>query len=176
MATEMDGSTEMGGPERVDWGPGHIELSLPARPDVLRLVRMAATFVATQADLPFEDIADLRLAIDELCSSVVASAATDARLDGSTLLVRYLWDHESVEVSCRLSTSNQASDRATADRSHQTADTDPWTEVGLGRDLPEPDGSPSFFSGQILSALVDEHHLSTGEGGWLRKRRVGALR
>jgi hypothetical protein len=34
----------------------------------------------------------------------------------------------------------------------------------------------SFLSRMILGALVDEHVLVAGDRGWLRKRRVGALR
>jgi len=137
---------------------GHIELSLPARADVLQLVRIVATFVATQADLAFEDVADLRLATDELCASVLTGAATDGGMEIPALRIRYGWDRESVEVSCMLAVSGQA--------------VSPPSDHDLGAES-EIDAGPSL-SRQILGTLVDEHHIEAHRG-WLRKRRIGAL-
>ncbi len=135
-----------------------IELRLPAQPEVLQLVRLSATFVASQADLAFEEIADLMLAIDELCSAVLGPAPTQS----SSLLLHYRWDADSIEVSCQL--TGRASDGA------QPAPT--GEPEGVGPDVRE---WASFLSRQILGALVDEHVLDAGDRGWLRKRRVGAL-
>jgi hypothetical protein len=137
---------------------GHIELSVPGRADVLQLVRMVATFVATQADLAFEDVADLRLATDELCASVLFGAATDGGTEPPALRIRYGWDRESVEVSCMLSVSGQP----ISPRSDHVAGVES-----------EVDAGPSL-SRQILGTLVDEHHIESHRG-WLRKRRIGAL-
>ena len=60
---------------------GHIELSLPARADVLQLVRIVATFVATQADLAFEDVADLRLATCYLRALAVLKIEEEAEVE-----------------------------------------------------------------------------------------------
>ena len=48
----------------------HVELTLPARPDLLVLARMTVGAVAARAEMAVDDIEDLRLAIDELCLSV----------------------------------------------------------------------------------------------------------
>jgi hypothetical protein len=90
---------------------GRIELSVPARADVVQLARMTATFVASQADLAFEDVADLRLAVDELCAAVLTreGAAGLDRAPGSALRISFGWDRESVEVSCDLSAGRFAS-------------------------------------------------------------------
>ena len=135
-----------------------IGLRVPARPEVLQLVRLAATFVASQADMTFEDVADLMLAIDEMCSSLLEPAA--AR--GSELVVDYRWDTDGVEVSCRVAGAELAAREG-----------DPVGVRGLG---PEGRAWASLMSKQILTALVDEHALDAGRSGWLRKRKLGALR
>ncbi|HLI73832.1 MAG TPA: hypothetical protein VKU86_08130 [Acidimicrobiales bacterium] len=140
-----------------------IDLRLPAQPEVLQLVRLSATFVASQADLAFEEIADLMLAIDELCSAVLGPAPAPS----SSLLLHYRWDTDSIEVSCQLTGSQltgSASDGATAAPTGEPE--------GVGPDAHE---WAAFLSRQILGALVDEHVLDAGDRGWLRKRRVGAL-
>ena len=72
----------------------HVELTLPARPDLLVLARMTLGAVAVRADMPVDDIEDLRLAIDELCLSAVGDAR-EGRLE-----LRYEWDPSEMVVSC----------------------------------------------------------------------------
>ncbi len=72
----------------------HVELTLPARPDLLVLARMTVGAVAARAEMPVDDIEDLRLAIDELCLSAVGDRA------GGRLELRYDWDPAGMEVSC----------------------------------------------------------------------------
>lgn len=71
-----------------------VELSLPARPELLSLARLTVAAVASRADFDYEEIEDLRLAIDELCSPLVGSARGEARLG-----LRYEWDHDSLLVA-----------------------------------------------------------------------------
>ena len=43
-----------------------VELALPAQPELLFLARMTAAAVASRAEFGFDQVEDLRLAIDEL--------------------------------------------------------------------------------------------------------------
>jgi hypothetical protein len=125
----------------------HVELTLPARPDLLVLARMTVGAVAARAEMAVDDIEDLRLAIDELCLSAVG----DHR--GGRLELRYDWDEEGMEVSCTF-------------RPVDTNGAQPGSPEDLGT-------LPSDLSERILDALVDEHGRDKVEGGeraWFRKR------
>jgi serine/threonine-protein kinase RsbW len=69
-----------------------IELSIPAHPTLLHLVRMTAGVVAARADLDLDDVEDLRLAVDELCLHFMDPAGR--------LQLHYKWDGEVLEISC----------------------------------------------------------------------------
>jgi serine/threonine-protein kinase RsbW len=69
-----------------------IELSIPAQPGLLNLVRMTAGVVAARADLALDDVEDLRLAVDELCLPFMDQTGR--------LRLRYGWDDETIEISC----------------------------------------------------------------------------
>jgi serine/threonine-protein kinase RsbW len=58
---------------------GVVRLQLPAHTRFLRLARLTATGVATDAGFDLEQIEDLRLAIDEACA-VLLDAAADGDL------------------------------------------------------------------------------------------------
>ena len=51
--------------------PGRIELSLPASSRYMRLARLMASGVATSSGLPLEEVEDFRIAVDELCSTLI---------------------------------------------------------------------------------------------------------
>lgn len=51
--------------------PAPIELTLPAEPRLVRLARLLASGVGTMLGLTLEDVEDLRIAVDELCSTLV---------------------------------------------------------------------------------------------------------
>jgi anti-sigma regulatory factor (Ser/Thr protein kinase) len=57
-----------------------IQLTIPATPDFLRLARLTAADVGSRVGLTFEEIDDLRIAVDELCF-VLVEGAGDAQLD-----------------------------------------------------------------------------------------------
>jgi hypothetical protein len=138
-----------------------VELSIPAQPSLLQLVRLTAGVVASRADLGLDDVEDLRLAVDELCLPFIGPTGHTGRL-----LLRFGWNNESIEISCTLTAGDEG------------------TEIGNG-----PVGIPvivdSQFKGQaerlreelssqILDALVDEHGEGTVDGRatvWLRVRR-----
>ena len=57
-----------------------VELRVAPRLESLAVVRMLVGAIATYEDLDVDAVADLRLAIDELCTQLIRSAAPDAML------------------------------------------------------------------------------------------------
>jgi serine/threonine-protein kinase RsbW len=70
-----------------------VTLSVPARPDYVRILRSLTAGVAAQMDFSFDQIEDLRLAVDEACAYLLAYAA-----EAPTLTLRILASNGSVEV------------------------------------------------------------------------------
>jgi hypothetical protein len=64
-----------GSAKRVD--EGSVTLSVPGRPEYLRLVRLAAADTGTRAELSIEDVEDLRIAVDELTYALVGDEPVD---------------------------------------------------------------------------------------------------
>jgi serine/threonine-protein kinase RsbW len=50
---------------------GHVELSLPPDSRYMRLARLMASGVATTSGLPLEEVEDFRIAVDELCATLI---------------------------------------------------------------------------------------------------------
>ena len=69
-----------------------IQLEIPGSAEYLRLARLTAADVGARAGFSYEDIDDLRIAVDELCYAI-GEADRDARL---TLVYRV--SHQRVEV------------------------------------------------------------------------------
>lgn len=61
-ATVIDGST-------------HLELVLPADPQLLRIVRLVASGLASLADLDLDGVEEIRVAADELVSTLIEASA-----------------------------------------------------------------------------------------------------
>jgi hypothetical protein len=138
-----------------------IELSIPAQPALLQLVRLTAGVVAARADLELNDVEDLRLAIDELCLPFMGPTGHPGRL-----LVRYGWNDERIEISCILTAADEGALDATQEKVAPAA---------LPREIKgQAERLRDELSSQILDALVDEHGEMTigGRAGvWLRMRR-----
>ncbi len=146
MTRHATGGGHSGGPAVAD----EIELTIPARAELLSLARMTVAAVAARADFDLEGIEDLRLAIDELCSRLVRPAGGDEAGDPGVLRLRFRWADGELEVTCRLHGA-------------------PPTPV---------DDQERYLSDRILEALVDAHGaeeagVADGAGArcWLRKRR-----
>ncbi len=125
-----------------------IELTMPVDPDLLMVVRFTAAAVAARAEFDLEEVEDLRLAVDELCVSLIRNR------DGGRLALCFTRDDDQVDVTCRFVPN--ASDPPTSEA---------LDELSLSLSL------------QIIDALVDEHGLGgpdDPETSWLRKRRAHA--
>jgi anti-sigma regulatory factor (Ser/Thr protein kinase) len=126
-----------------------VELSIPVRADLVVLARLTAATMASRADFGVEEIEDLRLAVEELCLSIVRSDD-----GGGRLRFTYVRQRDAVEIACSLE----------RDPEHVP-------------DRQEGDRVVDDLSLRILDALVDEHrqeYLDGRPSAWLRKRRAGA--
>ena len=125
-----------------------ILLTLPVEADWLALARTTCAAIAARADFTYDEIADLRLAIDEVCLSLIERAGETGRIE-----LRYSLDHGSIRVDATIESPTR-------------------TVVNL------VDGTANEFSERILEALVDEHGADLRDGrphAWMTKRRAERL-
>jgi serine/threonine-protein kinase RsbW len=87
---------------------GHIELSLPADSRYMRLARLVASGVATTSGLPMEEVEDFRIAVDELCATLIEMG------DGEPVILRF--DVASDTLVVRARTAVAAPSEVDADR------------------------------------------------------------
>jgi len=119
---------------------GDVRLVVPAAPEYLRLVRLTAAGLASRLGFTFDEVEDLRIAVDELCFQLLGGAG-DSHGDGGpsgvdelrTMDLTYSAGADSITITGR---------------------------TGLTGPVP----APSDLSEQILDALVDEHEVSGGDG------------
>ena len=113
---------------------GDVRLVVPASPEYLRLVRLTAAGLASRLGFTFDEVEDLRIAVDELCFHLLGDANDDApNGDARTMDLVYSAGADSITITGR---------------------------TGLTGAAPEP----SELSEQILDALVDEHEVSGDDG------------
>ncbi len=74
-----DGSGALGSEDRYD-PPEDVEVRVPAGPRAVITMRTVAADLAARAEFTLDAVADLRMAVDEACSSLVALARPDTRL------------------------------------------------------------------------------------------------
>jgi anti-sigma regulatory factor (Ser/Thr protein kinase) len=70
-----------------------VRLSMPASPHLLRFARLTAAGLAGRLGFSFDEIEDVKIAVDELCFALVGSKG---RL--GTLSLRYLLDADSLTI------------------------------------------------------------------------------
>jgi serine/threonine-protein kinase RsbW len=122
-----------------------VELSIPVQADLVVLARLTAATVAARAGFDVEEVEDLRLAVDELCLSVI-EGAPDGRL-----LLTFTRVEDRVDVQCVLDGG------------------------ALPEGAPSAAAEGDGLSALIIEALVDEHGAAIEDGqrrAWLRKRRA----
>lgn len=125
-----------------------IELTFPARGDLIVLARLVTSAISARAGFDIEELEDLRLAVGELC--LLTLQGHDARYGDLRLELSVLED--AIAVQCTLEHAAPG-----------------------GEARPDEDES-ALLSQQILDALVDEHGRKSEDGSvhaWLRKRRGG---
>lgn len=57
-----------------------VHLTIPASPEFVRIARVTATGLASRAGFSIDEVEDLRLAIDELCFTLVGTKGREGRL------------------------------------------------------------------------------------------------
>lgn len=75
--------------------PGRIELTLPPDSRYMRLARLMASGVATTCGLPLEEVEDFRIAVDELCATLIEVG------DGRPLHLAFDFTDEALTVEGR---------------------------------------------------------------------------
>ncbi len=136
----MTETTELGAGDR-------IELTFPARGDLIVLARLVTSAVSARAGFDIEELEDLRLAVGELC--LLTLEGSDGEMGDLRLELIVLGD--AIGVECTLAGAAAAGPSGEGDETAQ-------------------------LSQQILDALVDEHGRERQDGSvraWLRKRRGG---
>jgi hypothetical protein len=128
-----------------------VELSIPADPQMLFLARMTAAAVAARAELNYEQVEDLRLAIDELCITLLHFGVSAGQI-----ALLFQWDSEgTLNVVGTLVPDGEPSTNGNAPGK-------------TGRSL------SAELSQRILDSLVDDHGSDVIDGvhrAWLRVRR-----
>jgi len=73
--------TDLEAPRARTLGESEIEMSVPAGGEYLSVLRTAAAGLAARLNFTLDDIEDLRIAVDEACSMLLAQANAQSRLD-----------------------------------------------------------------------------------------------
>lgn len=125
-----------------------VKLTVPAMPEFLRLARVTAAGLASRLGFSFDEVEDLRLAIDELCYGLTGNQGREG-----SVVIRYLLDDDSLTIEGvgRFGTGEKM-------------------VASLRPEMSE-------LSEVILDALVDEHRFYAGPEGprfsMLKRRHSG---
>ena len=80
--------------------PDEVSLKFPASFEYIRLARLVASGLAAQVNFNLDDIEDLRIAVDELCSALVEAAADRT----STVTVTFRVDDQQIQMEADVPT------------------------------------------------------------------------
>lgn len=96
--------------------PDEVRLAVPAVPEFLRLVRVTAAGLGSRLGFSYDQVEDLRLAIDELCFGLTGATGRLGKVN-----VRFLVDGETLEVTAH----------GVFEDSHETPPESEWSKVIL---------------------------------------------
>ena len=84
----------------------NVLLSVPAQPEFLRVVRVAASGLASRLGFSIDEVDDLRLALDELCFTLIAKGPNDG-----TIALKYVLntDRLTIEGTSKLDDGRESS-------------------------------------------------------------------
>ncbi len=98
----MAGETTIEQHDRELDSDGEVLLVVPAAAEYLRLVRLTAAGLASRMGFTFDEVEDLRIAVDELCFLLLADGDVDRRIE-----LRYLAGTDSISIEGRTSLSGE---------------------------------------------------------------------
>ncbi len=119
---------------------GRIELSLPPDSRYMRLARLMASGVATTCGLPLEEVEDFRIAVDELCATLIEMG------DGQPVRLVFELGGDMLSVLA----TTKATDRAAIDEERLALSRQILDVVTDGHDLSQADGSVSFTARKLV--------------------------
>lgn len=140
-------------------GEDVVRLEIPAEGELLILARLVTAAVASRAEFNVDEIEDLRLAVDELCLSVIGDQA------GGRLDLEVVRRPREVRISCTFVPGAAGTPP-------------PLRPGGAGEDFAPGIAAPELSS-RILDALVDEHDYhedGAQRTAWFQKRCVRSPR
>ena len=130
-----------------------VRLAVPAKPEFLGLARVTAAGLASRLGFTYDQVEDLRLAIDEICFGMTGSEGRDGTLElhfilgGDALTVRGQ-GHFAPSMPLRLSELSEVILDALVDEHSMDDATGKPTFYLLKRRLPEEPGSQSAAAGE----------------------------
>jgi len=126
--------------KKMDLNGGRIELSLPPDSRYMRLARLMASGVATTCGLPLEEVEDFRIAVDELCATLIEMG------DGEPVRLSFELGADTLRVEAVTTASApDAIDEERLALSRQILDV-----VTDGHDLIQSSGQVSFSARKVV--------------------------
>ena len=86
---------------------GDVRLVVPASPEYLRLVRLTAAGMASRLGFTFDEVEDLRIAVDELCFHLLGDAGDDRPADDRTMDLIYSAGTDFISITGRTGLSGE---------------------------------------------------------------------
>lgn len=80
---------------------GDVRLVVPASPEYLRLVRLTAAGMASRLGFTFDEVEDLRIAVDELCFHLLGDADDNDPSPDRTMDLVYSAGSDSITITGR---------------------------------------------------------------------------
>lgn len=112
-----------------------VRLVVPAGPEFVRLARVTATGLASRLGFSYDEIEDLRLAVDELCHAVIGPSGR-----AGIVTLRYLMEDEGLCVEGRGHFDPGGPPVALSDLAHQIL-----SALADEHDVREDDGQPTVW-------------------------------